>query len=120
MSPRKRPTFGEVLRAKRLAYGHSLRKFAELVGVSPTYLSLVEQGNCDPPTAERVQKIAKLLGENADKLIALAGRMPEDLAGIIRRRPTELPELLRAARDLTPEQLRRLTAHARRLRGKGD
>lgn len=44
-------TFGQRLRERRIAKGYSLRKFAELVGVSPTYLSRVEQGNVDPPTA---------------------------------------------------------------------
>lgn len=36
---RKKPTktFGQMLREKRIAKGFSLRKFAELVGVSPTY-----------------------------------------------------------------------------------
>ncbi len=64
--------FGEVLRARRVAAGFSLRRFADRVGVSPTYLSQVEQGNADPPTAERVARMAELLGENADELIALA------------------------------------------------
>lgn len=51
---RTKKRFGQFLRSKRLAKGFSLRRFAELVGVSPTYLSQVEQANCDPPTAERV------------------------------------------------------------------
>jgi transcriptional regulator with XRE-family HTH domain len=51
-----------MLREMRLAKNVSLRKFAEKVGVSPTYLSQVEQDNVDPPTAERVQKMAEILG----------------------------------------------------------
>ncbi|MGE3776318.1 MAG: helix-turn-helix domain-containing protein, partial [Pirellulaceae bacterium] len=39
-----RKSFGTYLREKRVAKGYSLRKFAELVDVSPTYLSQVEQG----------------------------------------------------------------------------
>ncbi|MEI6539139.1 MAG: helix-turn-helix transcriptional regulator [Planctomycetota bacterium] len=45
--------FGQWLREKRVAKGYTLRKFAELVGVSPTDLSHVEQGAADPRTAER-------------------------------------------------------------------
>lgn len=108
------------MREKRLAKKYSLRKFAELVGVSPTYMSQVEQGNVDPPTAERVRRMAELLGENADELIALAGRVPEDLPEIIQRQPTHIPELLREASGLTAEQLRKLTDEAKRLREKGD
>ena len=111
--------FGKLLREKRLKKGFSLRKFAELVGVSPTYLSQVEQGNVDPPTAERVRKMADLLGENPDEWIALAGRVPEDLPEIIQKQPTEISELLREANGLTAEQLQKLTQQARRLKQRG-
>lgn len=116
----KHNAFGQWLRKKRVAKGFSLRKFAEQVGVSPTYLSHVEQGAADPPTAERVKAMADLLGENADEMIGLAGRMPEDLPEIIQRQPTEMPELLREASGLTAEQLRKLTEQIRRLKEKGD
>ncbi|NLF11724.1 MAG: helix-turn-helix transcriptional regulator [Anaerolineaceae bacterium] len=118
MSPRKKESFGEFLRARRVAKGYSLRKFAEMVGVSPTYLSQVEQANADPPTVDRVRKMAELLLENPDEWIARAGRMPEDLPGIIQKRPLEMPQLLREASGLTAQQLRRLTQQARKLRGK--
>jgi transcriptional regulator with XRE-family HTH domain len=112
--------FGELLREKRVAKGFSLRRFADLVGVSPTYLSQVEQGNVDPPTAERVTRIAELLEESADELVALAGRVPDDLPGIIRNQPTHMPELLREASGLTADQLRRLVEQARKFkRNKG-
>lgn len=111
--------FGAWLREKRVAKGFSLRKFAEQIGVSPTYLSHVEQGAADPPTAERVKAIAELLGENTDELIGLAGRVPEDLPEIIQRQPTEMPELLREASGLTAEQLRKLTEQIRKLKQKG-
>jgi AraC-like DNA-binding protein len=39
----------QTLREKRVAKKLSLRKFAELVGVSPTYLSQVDSDNGDPP-----------------------------------------------------------------------
>jgi transcriptional regulator with XRE-family HTH domain len=119
MSHRGKP-FGQVLREKRLEKGFSLRKFAELVGVSPTYLSQVEQCNVDPPTAERVKRMAELLGENPDEWIALAGRVPEDLPGIIQKQPTEMPELLREASGLTAEQLRKLREQAKKLKERGN
>ena len=111
-----RKTFGRLLRRKRIAKGYSLRKFAQLVGVSPTYLSQVEQGNVQPPTADRVKRMAELLGENADEWIALAGRVPEDLPEIIRSHPREIPELLREAGGLTAQQLRRLREAARKMK----
>lgn len=112
--------FGMTLRERRVAKGYSLRKFAELVGVSPTYLSLVERGEAEsPPTAERVRRMAELLDENADQWIALAGRMPEDVAEIIKKNPEGMPELLRAAQGMTAEELRRLTEQIRKKSGRG-
>lgn len=105
---KSKQTFGQLLREKRVAKGFSLRKFATLVDVSPTYISQVEQDNIDPPTADRVKRMAELLGENVDEWTALAGRMADDLPEIIRESPTAMPDLLRAVRGLNPEQLNRL------------
>jgi transcriptional regulator with XRE-family HTH domain len=116
---RKRPTFGQVLREARLDRGITLRKFAGMVGISPTYLSQVEQDNIDPPTADRVHKMASLLGANADEWTALAGRVPEDLPGIIQKEPAAMLELLREASGLSAEQLRTLREQARRLKERG-
>lgn len=112
----KHDSFGRLLRAKRVEKGFSLRKFAELVGVSPTYLSQVEQGNAQPPTADRVKRMAEILEDNPDEWIALAGRVPGDLSKIIQEQPTEMPELLREASGLTAEQLRKLTEQAKKLK----
>lgn len=115
----KHNSFGRLLRDKRVQKGFSLRKFAELVGVSPTYLSQVKQGNIDPPTAERVHRMAELLGENPDEWIALAGRVPEDLPEIIQKQPTEVPDLLRAVKGMTAAQLRKLREEAERMKKEG-
>lgn len=97
-----------MLRARRTAKGYSLRKFAEMVNVSPTYLSLVETGKAEySPSADRIQAMAEALGESADHWIALAGRVPDDLSKIIQSEPEAMPELLRAANGLSAEQLRR-------------
>ena len=110
--------FGTLLRERRLAKGLSLRKFAELVGVSPTYLSLVEKGKVErPPTAERVRKMAELLDESPDQWIGLAGRVPDDVTDIIKSEPEAMPELLRAAQGMSAEELRKL---AKRLGKKRD
>jgi len=110
--PRK--VFGDLLRATRIAKGYSLRKFAEMVEVSPTYLSQVEQAKSErPPTAERVRTMAQLLGQDPDEWIALAGRIPADLTEIIKNEPQAMPALLRAAKGLTADELRKLTERIR-------
>ena len=110
--------FGVMLREKRIMIGFSLRTFAKSAAVSPTYLSQVERGNVDPPTAERVTRMAELLEENTDEWIALAGRVSEDLLEIIQQQPTKMPELLRAANGLAAEQLQELINQARKLKKK--
>jgi transcriptional regulator with XRE-family HTH domain len=117
MPTKARKRFGQFVRDRRTAKGLSLRKFAELVGVSPTYLSQVEQGNCDPPTAERVRRMAEILGENADELTALAGRVPTDLPRMLQKQPAQLAAFIREVSDLSPDQLQILTEQARRLKG---
>lgn len=119
MSKKPQKRFGQVLREKRMEKGFSLRKFARLVGVSPTYLSQVEQMNVDPPTADRVKRMAELLGESVDEWTSLAGRITEDLPGIIHQEPTEVPDLLRAVRGLTADQLRKLRGDAERMKKEG-
>ena len=116
---RKPAQFGQPLREKRIAMWFSLRKFAKLAGVSPTYLSQVEPGNNDPPTAECVTRMAELLEENPDEWIALAGRVPDDLAEIIQRQPTKFADHLLEANGPTAEQLRKLTQQSRKLKDKG-
>lgn len=111
--------FGKYLREKRTAKGYSLRRFAELLGVSPTYLSHVEQGKVDSPlTAKLAKRAAELLGENPDEFVVMAGRVPEDLARIIRSKPDSVPELLRATRALRADQVRELAQEAKRM-GRG-
>ncbi len=116
MSKKPLKRFGQVLREKRMEKGFSLRKFARLVGVSPTYLSQVEQMNVDPPTADRVKRMAELLEENVDHWTALAGRLTEDLPPIIHEEPTEVPDLLRAVRGLNADQLRQLRENAEQMK----
>lgn len=110
--PRK--IFGDLLRATRLAKGYSLRKFAEMADTSPTYLSQIEQAkNERPPAADRVRRMAELLGQNADEWVSLVGRIPDDLTDIIKNEPQAMPALLRAVKGLTADELRKLTEHIR-------
>lgn len=115
--------FGDRLRELREAKLKSdptftLRKFATAVGISPTFLSKVERGEFDPPRPEKIKKMAKLLGEDADELLALAGRVDPELSEIIRNRPSVLPDLLRSTRGMSDKQLRALAEQAQKKRRK--
>lgn len=79
--------FGEFLCEIRLARGHSIRRLAELLQISPSYYHDMEKGRRNPPDADRLAQLASILGLNADersRLFDLAGeacgRLAPDLA----------------------------------------
>lgn len=96
----------------------SLRRFAQAVGISATFLSKVETGTTPPPKAENIKKMAELLEADPDELLALAGKVDSDLSEIIRGQPKAMADFLRTvqAKGLTSEDIRRL---AKNLKNKG-
>jgi|SRR4029453_13429385 transcriptional regulator with XRE-family HTH domain len=108
-SKKEEEQFGPKIRIWREEKEIGLRRFADLVGMSPTYLSKIERGDFPPPGEEKIKAIAKELGRDADELLALAGRVASDLEEIIQQKPREMATFLRAARRLTSQDLDRLT-----------
>ena len=104
-------SFGAKIRALREAQKISLRKFAEKVDISPTYLSKIERDEFPPPAEDVVRKFADALNQDHDELLALAGRVSSDLPKIIRERPRELATFLRTASELSPEEMAKLTRY---------
>ena len=98
------------LRERRLKTDRrfSLRQFAAMVGVSPTYLCKVERGDFPPPSEERIVAIANALGERPDRLLALAGKVPSDLYRIILRRPELMSNFLRKADKIGEKGLKNI------------
>jgi transcriptional regulator with XRE-family HTH domain len=99
------PKFGKRLRELREAKKATspefgLRRFAASVGISPTFLSLIEVGKFDPPAVDKVKRMAALLDQNPDELLALAGRIDPKLVEIVLSMPRALAEFLRAVQDM--------------------
>jgi len=113
-------SFGATVRRLREGKKIGLRKFAAIVGMSPTYLSKVERGEFTPPAEDKVRAIAKALGQDPDEMLALAGRVSSDLAEIIQRQPRELASFLRTANGLSAEEIRQLAEDAQRRKKRGD
>ena len=111
-----REKFGAFIRREREVKKIGLREMGEKIGVSPTYVSMVERAQFPPPTEDKVRKIAGIIGQDADELLALAGRVASDLTDIIRERPREMANFLRAARGLTAEDMARLARQAQRAK----
>jgi transcriptional regulator with XRE-family HTH domain len=95
----KSSSFGELVRREREAKKLGLREMAKQIGVSATYLCKIELGDSDPPTEDRVRKIAELIDRDPDDLLALAGRVPSELADIILESPRESADLLRTLKN---------------------
>jgi transcriptional regulator with XRE-family HTH domain len=100
----------------------SLRRFAQAVGLSATFVSRMENGEASAPGAEKVKRMAHLLGADADELLALAGKVDPELPEIIRERPKAMADLLRTARDqgLTEEEIRKVTEELKSRRHGGN
>lgn len=62
---------GEVIKARREERNTSLVDFAKEVGISPGYLSQLENGKKDNPNLEVVLRIAQTLGIEIDMLLGL-------------------------------------------------
>ena len=100
--------FGATIRALREAKDISLRKFAEQVGVSPTYQSKVERDQFAPPSEEVVRKMAQLLDQDVDWLLALAGKVASDLPEIVQERPKLMAAFLRTAGKMSTKNIEKL------------
>lgn len=101
--------FGQYLRGAREAKKISLRKFAEKVGKTPTYISKIERNELETkPSEELVRRIAEELNLDFDDLIIRAGRIPEEITNIINERPQQMTALLRVASTLSHEEAHKL------------
>ena len=70
---------GEFIRAQREIANVSVRRLAELAGVSNPYLSQIERG-LRRPSAEILQQLAKALKISAETLYVRAGLLSEEEA----------------------------------------
>ncbi|MGB5202178.1 MAG: helix-turn-helix transcriptional regulator [Sedimenticolaceae bacterium] len=113
-------SFGATVRRLREEKKIGLRKFAQMVGMSPTYLSKVERDQFNPPSEEKIKAIAAALGEDANGLLALAGRVSSDLADIVQRQiqrhPREAADFLRSVNGLSAKDMQRLAEQAQQLK----
>lgn len=97
--------FGEFLRQKRLNNNIKSKTMAELLDISPAYLSSLENGSRQPPSYELLEKITAILELNTDErflLFDLAGEnknpqeIAKDLTEYIYQNP-QIIEILRYA-----------------------
>lgn len=88
--------FGERVRELRKAKNLGQRAFGQLVGVSHTYVSKIENEKLDfgdYPSEDLIRKIAKALDADEDELLVLAKKIPEQIRGRVLERPDAFRKL---------------------------
>lgn len=100
-------SFGNFIRTRRLEKGYTLRKFCEVVEISPAFISRMERDEVPAPSEEKIRAMAEALEVDPEELIFMAKRMPEDVKKMIIDRPDIVP-ILRVASTRTPEDLKRI------------
>lgn len=109
--------FGTIIRERREELRQnnpdfSLRKFAAAVGISPTFLSKIENNDYDPPKAEKVIVIAQKLGLDPTMLLAKAQKLDPELRRIVVEHQHELVSFLRTVDGKSSEQIQQMTQAA--------
>jgi transcriptional regulator with XRE-family HTH domain len=108
--------FGAYIRHKREAKGLSLRKMAEKIQASPTFLSKVETEDWKPGE-EKLRRIAEVIDCDPDDLFRRVGRVPTELSNMIKRSP-DRAVLLRTTKNFTADEMQELLGHAQRIKEK--
>jgi transcriptional regulator with XRE-family HTH domain len=119
------PQFGKRIRElreakKRTDPAFSLRRFAQAVGFSATFLSKVETGEFDPPKAENIKRMAELLGADPWELLHLAEKADPEVVQMYKDQPREMADFLRTAREkgITADEWADLTRKLRTMKRK--
>ncbi len=85
--------FGSTLRMLRTTAGITLRTMAKKIQVSPAYLSQIEMGKLPPPTFNRIEKIARVIGIPLASLLEMSERINPEILALLQSHP-ELARLI--------------------------
>ena len=79
--------FGHMLKTLRLSAKIGLRELSRTINVSPTYLSLVENGKQPPPSAVRIAQIEDALKVPSGYLLSLTDGLDADVSLFVQEVP---------------------------------
>jgi transcriptional regulator with XRE-family HTH domain len=98
--------FGEYIKQKRQEKNITLRAFADLVGIAPSYMSDIEKSKRNAPTQEILDKMIEVLNLSEDEkneLLDVAATSKDAIAQDLTEYVSENPNVrvaLRKAKDL--------------------
>ncbi len=102
--------FGARIKRMRTEKQMGLRQTAKKVGISPTFLSRIENDQeTSLPSEEKIKKLSEVLQDNFDELMQLAGRIPNEVTEYIKAKKS-MPAFLRRAQEenISAEELMKL------------
>jgi transcriptional regulator with XRE-family HTH domain len=86
--------FGSELRGLRLKRGVGIKRLAQDLGISHTYISHIERGKT-LPSETLIRKLAAYFNVNAEDLLLAAGKFPQDIEELLDKHPREVVMVLR-------------------------
>ena len=95
-------SFGQLIRELRIKNRDysSLREFAKKVGLSPAYLSRIENGKEPPPSESVVERLAEALGTDKYELFSYAGKVPTEFLETFKRNPRGMASFMRRVKEV--------------------
>jgi transcriptional regulator with XRE-family HTH domain len=97
----KEKTFGQLIRELRINHKeyNSLREFARKVGLSPAYLSRIENQKEPPPSESIIERMAEALGIDKYELFSHAGKIPTEFLETFKKNPKSVASFMRRAQE---------------------
>ena len=97
----KEKTFGQLIRELRINHKeyNSLREFARKVGLSPAYLSRIENEKEPPPSEAIIGRMADALGIDKYELFSQAGKIPTEFLETFKKNPKSVASFMRRAQE---------------------
>jgi transcriptional regulator with XRE-family HTH domain len=90
--------FGKILRDSRLKARLGLREVAGRVGISPGYLSDLENEKVPPPSERVILDMAEVLGVDKGELLSAASKVDPELSEYVAHEP-KAADFLRMAKE---------------------
>jgi len=98
----KTKSFGQLVRELRIKNRDysSLREFARKVGLSPAYLSRIENEKEPPPSETVVERLAEALGADKYELFSYAGKVPTEFLETFKKNPKGVASFMRRIQEI--------------------
>jgi len=101
-SPDDLRKFGDFLKRERMRAGLGLRQFAREIEVTPAYISRIERGRDNPPSAEILSRMESTLRITPGSLFVRARKVPPEFLDVFTKSDVNqqmLPMFMRSVID---------------------